>query len=90
MFDPKDLINEIYQSMLTLGVASGINLVLQIFTKMSMGTPMSPKPFIMMAVSLGVGQVVLKILEEKYKIPTEPFKNFLDLENKVKNAKKKI
>ena len=74
MFDPKDLMNEIDQSMLTLVVASGLNMVLQKFTKMSLKTPMSLRPFIMLAVSLGVGQAVLKILEERYKIPTEPFK----------------
>lgn len=67
--------NEIYQSALALGVASGVNMVVQKFTKMSMATPMSLKPFVMLAVSLGVGQAVLKILEEKYKIPTEPFKS---------------
>ena len=73
-FDPKDLMNEIYQSMLTVGVASGINMILQKFTKMSLGTPMSLKPLVMLAVSLGIGQCILKISEEKYKIPTEPFK----------------
>ena len=71
--DPKDLMNEIYLSMLTLGVASGLNVVLQKFTKMSLETPMSLRLFIMLAVSLGVGQCLLNILEEKYKIPTEPF-----------------
>ena len=75
LIDPKDLMNEIYQSALALGVASGVNMVVQKFTKMSMATPMSLKPFVMLAVSLGVGQAVLKILEEKYKIPTEPFKS---------------
>ena len=72
--DPKDVMNEIYQSALALGVASALNLVLTKFTKMSMGTPMSLKPFVMLSVALGIGQCVLKILEEKYKIPTEPFK----------------
>ena len=74
LFDPKDLMNEIYQSALALGVASGINMVLQKFTKISLGTPMNLRPFVMLAVSLGIGQCVLKILEKKYKIPTEPFK----------------
>ena len=74
VLDPKDVMNEIYQSALALGVASGISMVSQKFTKMSLGTPMNLKPFVMLAVSLGVGQSVLKILEEKYKIPTEPFK----------------
>ena len=74
VLDPKDVMNEIYQSALALGVASGISMIVQKFTKMSLGTPMSLKPFVMLAVSLGVGQSVLKILEEKYKIPTEPFK----------------
>ena len=74
LLDPKDLMNDIYQSALALGVASVLNAALTRFTKMSMGTPMSLKPFVMLAISLGVGQAVLKILEEKYKIPTEPFK----------------
>ena len=62
LFDPKDLMNEVYQSALTLGVASALNVALTKFTKMSMGTPMSLKPFIMLAISLGIGQVVLKIV----------------------------
>ena len=65
--DPKDLMNEIYQSALALGIASGISMILQKFTKMSLGTPMSLKPFVMLAVSLGIRQCVLKILEEKNK-----------------------
>ena len=75
LLDPKDLMNDVYQSALALGVASVLNVALTRFTKMSMGTPMSLKPFVMLAISLGVGQAVLKILEEKYKIPTEPFKS---------------
>ena len=47
MIDPKDVMNEVYQSALALGVASGISLILQKFTKMSLGMPMSLKPFLM-------------------------------------------
>ena len=74
MIDPKDVMNEIYQSVLALGGASGLNMVFQKFTKISLVTPMSLRPFLMLAVSLGIGQSVLDILEEKYKILTERFK----------------
>ena len=43
--DPKDVMNEIDQS--------ALNLVLTKFTKMSMGTPMSLKPFVMLAKDFG-------------------------------------
>ena len=74
LLDPKDLMNDIYQSALALGVASALNMAMSKFLKISMGTPMSLKPFVMLAISLGLGHAILKVLEDKYKIPTEPFK----------------
>ena len=43
--DARDVMNDIYQLSLSLGVAAVINMVLQKFAKMSLGTPMSLKPF---------------------------------------------
>ena len=75
LIEPKDLMNDIYQSALALGVASALNMALTKFLKISMGTPMSLKPFVMLAIALGLGHAILKVLEDKYKIPTEPFKS---------------
>ena len=50
----KDVLNEIYQQSLTLGLASGISMVLQKFTKMSLGAPQSLKPLLTLAVALGL------------------------------------
>ena len=69
----KDILNEIYQQSLTLGLASGISMALQKFMKTSLGTPASLRPFLMLAVSLGLGASLLKVLKEKFKIPSEPF-----------------
>ena len=74
LVEPKDLMNDIYQSALALGVASVLNMALTKFARISMGTPMSLKPFVMLSIALGMGHAVLKVLEDKYKIPTEPFK----------------
>ena len=41
ILDPKDVMNEIFQSSLALGVASILSVILHKFTKMSLGTPMS-------------------------------------------------
>ena len=74
LVEPKDVLNDVYQSALALGVASALNMALTKFAKISMGTPMSLKPFVMLSIALGLGHAVLKVLEDKYKIPTEPFK----------------
>ena len=71
--DVKDIMNEIYQQSLSLGLASGLSMVLQKFMKISLGTPMSLRPFLMSSVSLGIGASLLKVLEDKWKIPTKPF-----------------
>ena len=70
--DVKNVMNEIYQQSLSLGLASGLSMVLQKFMKISLGTPMSIRPLIMLSVSLAAS--LLKMLEEKYKIPMDPFK----------------
>ena len=69
----KDVLNEIYQQSLTLGFASALFMVLQKFMKVSLGTPMSLRPFLMLSASLGLGATLLKVVEDKWKIPTEPF-----------------
>ena len=71
--DVKDIVNEIYQQSLALGLASGLSMVLQKFMKISPGTPMSIRPFLMLSVSLGLGASLLKVIEDKWKIPSEPF-----------------
>ena len=73
ILDPKGVMNEIYQSSLALGVASILSVILHKFTKMSSGTPMSLKPFIMLSIALGLGDSILKVLSDKYKFPIEPF-----------------
>ena len=72
-FNVKDLMNEIYQASLTLGLASGISMVLQKFAKVSLGAPQSLKPLLTLAVALGLGASALKYLEARFKIPSEPF-----------------
>ena len=47
--DVKGILNEIYQQSLTLGLASAVSMVLQKFMKMSLGTPMSLRPFLMLS-----------------------------------------
>ena len=69
----KDILNEVYQQSLTLGLASALSMVTQKFMKTSFGTPMSLRPFLMLAISLGLGASLLKVIEEKFKIPSEPF-----------------
>ena len=69
----KEVMNEIYQASLTLGLASAISMVLQKFAKVSLGSPQSIKPFLSLAVALGLGASALKYLEVKFKIPSEPF-----------------
>ena len=71
--DIKDVINEIYQQSLVLGLTLALSMVLQKFFKISLGTPMSFCPLLMLAVSLSIGASLLKFLEDKWKIPTEPF-----------------
>ena len=73
--DLKDVMNEIYQQSLVLGLTSALSMVLQMFFKISLGTSMSLRPILMLAVSLGIGASLLKVLEDKWKIPTEPFGN---------------
>ena len=70
----KEILNEIYQQGLTLGLAAAMSMVLQKLTKMLLGTPMSLKPILTLAVALGVSASLLKVLEDKLKIPSEPFK----------------
>ena len=70
----KEIMNEIYQQGLTLGLAAAVSMVLQKFMKVSLGTPMSLKPILTLAVALGVSASLLKVLEDKLKIPSEPFK----------------
>ena len=72
--DVKDVLNEIYQQSLSLGLASGLSMILQKFMKISLGTLMSIRTFLMLSVFLGIGALLLKMLEEKYKIPMDPFK----------------
>ena len=69
----KDILNKIYQQSSALGLASGILMVLQKFTKVSLGTPASLKPLLTLAFALGLGASLLKVLEDKFKIPSEPF-----------------
>ena len=71
--DLKDVMNKIYQQSLVLGLTSALSMVLQMFFKISLGTPMSLCPLLMLVVSLGIGASLLKVLEDKWKIPTEPF-----------------
>ena len=71
--DVKNVLNEIYQQSFALGLASGLPMVLQKFMKISLGTPMSIRPFLMLSVSLGLGASLLKVIEDKRKIPSEPF-----------------
>ena len=70
----KEILNEIYQQSLTLGLAAALSMVLQKFTKMSLGTPMSLKPILTLAVALGLSASLLKVIEDRFKIPSEPFK----------------
>ena len=70
----KEILNEIYQQSLTLGLAAAVSMVLQKFMKVSLGTPMSLKPILTLAVALGVSASLLKVIEDKFKIPAEPFK----------------
>ena len=70
----KEILNEIYQQGLTLGLAAAVSMVLQKFMKVSLGTPMSLKPILTLAVALGVSASLLKVIEDKFKIPSEPFK----------------
>ena len=72
--DFKEILNEIYQQALTLGLAVTISMLLQNFTKVSLGTPTSLKPMLTLAVVSGVSASLLKVIEKKYKIPTDPFK----------------
>ena len=58
---------------LRIYLRDGISMVLQKFMKTSLGTPASLRPFLMLAVSLGLGASLLKNLVEKFKIPSEPF-----------------
>ena len=48
-------------------------MVLQKLIKISLGTPMSLRPFLMLSLSLGLGASLLKVIEDKWKIPSEPF-----------------
>ena len=59
----KEILNEIYQQSLTLGLA--LSMVLQKFTKMSLGTPMSLKPILTLAVALDVSASLLKVIEDQ-------------------------
>ena len=70
----KEIMNEIYQQGLTLGLAAAVSMVLQKFMKVSLGAPMSLKPILTLAIALGVSASLLKVLEDKFKIPSEPFK----------------
>ena len=71
--DVKDVMNEIYQQSLALGLTSALSMVLQKFFKVSLGTPMSLCLLLMLAVSLGIEASLLKVLEDEWKILTEPF-----------------
>ena len=71
--DVKDVMNEIYQQSLLLGLTSALSMVLQTFLKISLGIPISLRLLLMLAVSLGLGVSLLKVLENKWMIPTEPF-----------------
>ena len=72
--DVKEILNEIYQQSLTLGLASAVSMVLQKFMKVSLGVPMSLKPILTLAVGLGLSASLLKVIQDKFKIPSEPFK----------------
>ena len=72
--DVKEIMNEIYQQSLTLGLAAAVSMVLQKFMKVSLGTPMSLKPILTLAVALGLSASLLKVIEDRFKIPSEPFK----------------
>ena len=71
--DVKDILNKIYQQSLTLGLASAVSMALQKFVKMSLGTPMTLRPFLMLSVSLGIRASLLKVIKDKWKILSEPF-----------------
>ena len=90
--DVKDVLNELYQQSLALGLASGLFMVLQKLMKISLGTPMSIRPFLMLSVSLGLGASLLKVIKDKWKIPSELYHNpgtgYMSIESlyrKVKN-----
>ena len=70
----KEILNEIYQQSLTLGLAAAVSMVLQKFMKVSLGVPMSLKPILTLAVGLGLSASLLKVIEDRFKIPSEPFK----------------
>ena len=69
----KDVLNEVYQQSMVLGAASAISMLTAKFAKTSLGAPASIKPFLTLALALGLGATALKYLELKYKFPTEPF-----------------
>ena len=81
--DIKDILNEIYQQGLTLGLAAAFSM----FTKVPLGTPMSLKSILTLAVLLGVSASLLKVIEKKYKIPTDPF-NMMNDTKKQRNKNK--
>ena len=71
--DVKDVMYKIYQQSLILGLTSALSMVLQKFLKISLGTPMSLRPLLMLAVFLGLEASLLKVIKDKWKILTEPF-----------------
>lgn len=71
--DFNNFLNELYEQSLTLGMATALSVATQKFLKMSLGAPVSARPFLMLALALGVEATLLKILQDKYNFPSNPF-----------------
>lgn len=64
--DFNSFLRELFDQSVTLGMATAFSVASQKFLKMSFGAPVSIRPFIMMALALGVGSTVLKMIQKKY------------------------
>lgn len=70
-----EFFGELYDQTLVLGAASAFSVAALKFLKMSLGAPVSLKPFLMMALALGVGAMVVKKIQEKYDFLDNPMRN---------------
>ena len=67
-FDFNNFLKQLYEQTLTLGMATAFSVATQKLLKMSLGAPVSLRPFLMLALALGVGASILKILQDKYNL----------------------
>lgn len=72
--DFNTFLRELYDQTLTLGMASAFSIATQKFLKMSLGAPVSIRPFLMIALAFGVGATVLKMIQMKYDFLDNPIK----------------